>query len=205
MKLNLGCGHNRIDGFWNVDKHEPADQLVDLERRPWPWHDNSVDHVVAIHVMEHLGASPDVFLGVMSELYRVCAHQAKIELVVPSPWHDDFVNDPTHVRPITPEMLALFSKAACDRFREMGASNTPLAHQLGVDFQILHIEYVLDQWAREIPRGASLDRMMTTQRNVVKEIKIIMQPNKQARAEGGGMLDIKVEGDKVTAKSGALT
>ena len=39
MKLNLGCGNYKMNGFVNVDKFadcEP-DEVVDLEVFPWPW------------------------------------------------------------------------------------------------------------------------------------------------------------------------
>ena len=38
MRLNLGCGRKRMTGWVNVDKvrlYQP-DQIVDLERFPWP-------------------------------------------------------------------------------------------------------------------------------------------------------------------------
>lgn len=56
MKLHLGCGNTRKDGFENVDYREtPAtDTVVDLNEYPWPWPDNSVTEIVAEHVFEHL-------------------------------------------------------------------------------------------------------------------------------------------------------
>jgi hypothetical protein len=47
----------------------------------------------------------------MREIYRVCRHDAVVHVVVPHPRHDDFINDPTHVRPITPEVLSLFDRS----------------------------------------------------------------------------------------------
>ena len=40
---------------------------------PWPWGESSVDEVHLIHVLEHLGREPHVYLGIMKELWRVCA------------------------------------------------------------------------------------------------------------------------------------
>ena len=37
----------------------------------------------------------------MKELYRISCDQANIHISVPHPRHDDFLADPTHVRPIT--------------------------------------------------------------------------------------------------------
>lgn len=112
MRLNMGCGHRKADGYLNVDL-SPAcapDQVVDLEVVPWPWPDDAPEEVVFFHCLEHLGRDPRVFLSLFQELYRVCRNDALIRIVVPHPRHDHFLNDPNHVRAITPNLLALFSR-----------------------------------------------------------------------------------------------
>ena len=105
MKLNLGCGYNKLDGFTNVDSQESCepDMLIDLEDLPWPFESDSTDEIVLCHVLEHLGGTSDVYLKIIQELYRVSQHSAQISITVPHPRHDDFMIDPTHVRPILPE------------------------------------------------------------------------------------------------------
>ena len=112
MKLNMGCGQNKIDGYLNIDKHIECkpDLQFDLEKFPWPFKNSEVNEVLFNHSLEHIGADTDVFLNIMKELYRVCNADAKIQINVPHPRHDNFINDPTHVRIITPETFALFSK-----------------------------------------------------------------------------------------------
>ena len=114
MRLNLGCGFRKMAGWVNVDKvaSSQPDQVVDLESFPWPWRDDEVEEVTLSHVLEHLGAQPDVYIGVMKELWRVCRNGATVNIVVPDPRHDFFIADPTHVRPITAMGLSLFSRKA---------------------------------------------------------------------------------------------
>ena len=177
LKLNLGSGQNPQPGFLNVDKYGSPDLKCDLESFPWPWPDNSVSHILLVHVLEHLGASPEVFIGIMKEMYRVCEADARISIVVPHPRHDHFLGDPTHVRPVTPEMLHLFSKAKNRKWKEMGAANSPLALYHDVDFEVVDVAYILDEpYSSEARSGklgdAEIGRLLRTQNNICVEIRI---------------------------------
>jgi hypothetical protein len=180
LKLNLGSGQNPLPGYVNVDKFGEPDLRCDLEVFPWPWPDSSVSEVVMRHVLEHLGASPDLFIGIMKELYRVCEPGARIRITVPHPRHDDFLGDPTHVRPITPEMLSLFSRRENLRWKEIHAANSPLALYHGVDFEVVSREYALDQhYAGDFQQGRikpeELQELLRMRNNVASEIAITLQ------------------------------
>ena len=128
-KLNLGCGKKYIDGWVNVDFYDDSkcDVIHDLEEFPWPWENDSVSEIKIIHTLEHLGADWKVYIKILQEMYRVCEDDATINVHVPSPWHWNYISDPTHVRPVTPDGLNLFSKEHCQKCIDDGMSETPFA------------------------------------------------------------------------------
>lgn len=180
MKLNLGCGARRLPGYVNVDLHGTPDVRCDLEAGAWPWPDNAADEVVLSHVLEHLGRTPEAFIGVMKELYRVCAPGALVRIAVPHPRHDHFLGDPTHVRPITAEVLSLFSKANCARWAESGAANTPLAVYHGIDFEIVEQRVILDPvYLAALQSGRLSDddvrEALRERNNVASELRFVLK------------------------------
>ncbi|MGA7750157.1 MAG: hypothetical protein WCA63_08415 [Gallionella sp.] len=179
MKLNLGCGHNKIDGYLNVDMSPECqpDLVCDLEVLPWVWLDNSVDAVRFNHSLEHLGQQSRVFLGMMKELYRVCKNNAIVEVNVPHPRHDNFIGDPTHVRVITPQLLTLFDKRLNDEWKRKGGANSPLAHYLSVDFAVTKaITMLAEPYSQMYSSGqisqTDLDVMLREKNNIASEYRI---------------------------------
>ena len=168
MKLNMGCGQNKINGYLNIDKHSECepDLQFDLEKFPWPFKTNEVNEVLFNHSLEHIGADTNIFLNIMKELYRVCNNDAKIQINVPHPRHDNYINDPTHVRIITPQTFELFSKQNNILWEEINASNSPLAKYLDIDFETIEINQVLEPEYIE-----KLNNKELTQREIEKYIK----------------------------------
>jgi len=156
MKFNMGCGLRKKPGYINVDASAEAepDEVWDLEATPWPWPSDCADEVSFIHALEHMGADPRVFVAIMQELYRICRDGARVVIDVPHPRHDDFLADPTHVRPILPETLQLFDRRLNERWRAEGLSNTPLALYASVDFQLAERAVILaEPFAGQFDRG----------------------------------------------------
>lgn len=121
MKINLGSGHKQYQGFVNVDDdpNTQPDFLVDLEKGHLPFDSDSVSEIRAHHILEHIGPG---FMCLMQEIYRVCEHDALIDITVPHHTHEVFYGDPTHKRPITVNTMMLFSKKICEK---TGSRATP--------------------------------------------------------------------------------
>ena len=151
-KLHLGCGNKLLPDYINVDKHGSPDIIKDLEELPWEWTDNSIQEVLMIHVLEHLGQETAVYLGIWKELYRICKNNALIKIVVPHHKHEFFYDDPTHVRAVTPMSLQLFSKKNNLNWIKSGASNSTLGLDLNIDFELIqtHI-HPSQQWFKLHP------------------------------------------------------
>ena len=174
MKLNLGCGQHRMEGYVNADR-EPAvepDVVMDLEEFPWPFEDNSVEQVNASHVLEHVGREANVFIGIMQELYRVCRGGATIHIAVPHPRHDNFLDDPTHVRAITPMTLHLFSRRNCLEWKRLGGANTPLALYAGVNFELREVKVTVADKYKDAP---DLDELVERYNNVATEYRMVLE------------------------------
>jgi len=80
MKLHLGCGYDKKEGYVNCDISEEVnpDKIVDINKT-LPFEDNSVEEIFMNHVLEHTPKP----LEVMKEFYRVCKNDAKIKIQVP--------------------------------------------------------------------------------------------------------------------------
>jgi SAM-dependent methyltransferase len=185
MKLNLGCGQNKKDGYVNVDKFDSfaPDVVWDLEQFPWPFEDDSVEEIVMYHSLEHMGGDTDTFLSIMKELYRVCMPDGVVHITVPHQHSDGFDGDPTHVRPINGDILSLFSKAKNREWKELGWPNTPLGTYLDIDFDMVDSKNVLSmEWSRKFQTGeiteAELNFAGSAYRNVVQEFRATLAARK---------------------------
>ena len=179
MKLNLGCGNKLLKGYINLDKfnYYKCDVTHDLEKFPYPFKNDSVNEILLSHVLEHIGQQPDTFINIIKELYRICTNNALIIINVPHPRHEDFLSDPTHVRPITVLGLSLFDQKLNRDWQKIGAANSPLGLIHDVNFNIEKYEYLLDEnivSKRNIGElnDQELEKMMLHNNNVIKQINI---------------------------------
>jgi SAM-dependent methyltransferase len=145
MKLNIGSGHKRYDGFLNVDDDPLVnpDFIVNLEEAKLPFEDNSVEEIKAHHILEHIG---DGFIPLIQEFYRICKHGAIIDIVAPHHNHEVFYGDPTHKRPITVNGMYLFSKKYCLESKEQSSSSSDLALKYNVNFDMIEYDFDYDEF-----------------------------------------------------------
>lgn len=182
MRLNLGCGFRRKAGFLNVDSQSACepDLVMDLERYPWPWENDSVEEIHMSHVLEHLGSTPQIYLGLIKEMYRVCAAGAKLTFIVPHPRSDAFLADPTHVRPVTLAGLKMFDQDLNRQWLADGCADTPLGIYLGVNFKVESVDLRLDDyWLQRLRNGeikqADLEFAIRCYHNVIEELTIVLR------------------------------
>jgi SAM-dependent methyltransferase len=181
MKINIGGGLKRYEGFVNldIDQNTNPDYLVNLETDRLPFEDNSVDEVRAWHILEHIGPG---FFHLLQEIYRVCKHGAVFDIQVPHPRHEYFLNDPTHVRPITIEGMRMFGKKYNKHLEETQGSVSGLAYRFDVDFEIVSFNLVPDSYYANIIKTtpkAQIERLAREANNFFTEILIVLTVVKQ--------------------------
>jgi len=80
IRLNIGCGKNKIDGYIGIDRENFGQEYVrDLDWECLPFSDNSVDEILCKHTLEHL----DNFWFATDEMWRVLKPTGKILIIVP--------------------------------------------------------------------------------------------------------------------------
>jgi len=181
MKINVGSGNTQLDGYVTIDRDQNSnpDYCLNLEKDKLPFQDNTVETVVAHHVLEHLGEG---YFHCLQELYRVCKHGAIIDIRVPHPRHDAFLADPTHRRPVTPLGLQLFSKKFNKICRDTGAASSQLGEYYDVDFDILEWNHIPDERYRIKLSDKSrefVEEYINERNNIVSEYHIRLVVNKQ--------------------------
>jgi predicted SAM-dependent methyltransferase len=179
VKLNLGCGFDKRDGWLNVDGFaacEP-DLVMDMEATPWPLGSDAFEHVLLKHVLEHVGAEFRVFAAVMRELWRVTAPGGLVEIHVPHVRHDTYWSDPTHVRAFTPLTFVMMSKRQNRAWMEARANYTMLAMVMDVDFEVDSVVQVYEpRWEARVAAGEltreALREKAAESWNVARELQV---------------------------------
>ncbi len=111
LKLDLGCGDNKREGFKGVDfiKTASTDYVCDLLAMPWPFEDNSVEEIHCSHFFEHV---PGLERGrFIDEVYRILKPGGKATFITPYYNSIRAVQDFTHEwPPVSPNSYLYFNK-----------------------------------------------------------------------------------------------
>lgn len=96
MKLLLGCGNERRNGWVRVDRSLMAapDVRHDLNVVPWPFDDGCADEIEANDLLEHL----DDVVRFMDECWRVLVPWGRVHIQAVSWTSENLWRDPTHKR-----------------------------------------------------------------------------------------------------------
>lgn len=110
IKLDIGCGENKQDGFVGMDIRpmKGIDIVQDLETFPWPLPNESVGFAMASHVVEHINPARFGFVNFMNEVWRVMKPKGRFAIACPYGVSSSFVQDPTHVNPCNERTWAYF-------------------------------------------------------------------------------------------------
>lgn len=132
--LDVGAGTNTDPGWTRMDSIalpniDIVHNLIDF---PWPFEDESVWHIRAVHVLEHIPMTcvccvdrPDPLLQIFDEFWRVLTPGGAVRIVCPygrnisRAWRD-----PTHRRAITEETFNYCIKAMREKW---GVAHYPIS------------------------------------------------------------------------------
>jgi len=105
LVVNLGCGSRKGPHEIGMDRYpgSRADILADLSVK-LPFADNSVDEVIADHVLEHVLD----LVALVEEVHRILVPGGRFSVEVPYFAHPDSFRDPTHRRFFTWDSMDYF-------------------------------------------------------------------------------------------------
>jgi hypothetical protein len=128
VKLDLGCGPNKKEGFIGVDviAFPNVDHIVRLGSEPLPFEADTVDEVHASHFLEHLTARERCYL--LNDLYRVMKVDAKATIIIPCWSSSRAYGDPTHQWPPIGEFFFYYLK------KEWRDANAPHTDAKNIDW-----------------------------------------------------------------------
>jgi len=136
LKLDLGCGENKKEGFTGVDLFAKTDIKADLLKFPWPWRDNSVEELWCSHFFEHIPGPTRV--PWMDEAWRILIPNGKLTIIVPYWSSPRAIQDPMHQWPPLSEQSFIY-------FNKEWRTLNKLNHYLGrADFDFTY-GYLCDQ------------------------------------------------------------
>jgi predicted SAM-dependent methyltransferase len=189
-KLNMGCGFRKLNDHWNVDIESKCnpDQVIDLEKTPWPYEDNFFEKIVASNILEHLGKSSENFTDIIKEMYRVSKNEAEWFISVPHHRCDLYWDDYTHKRVLTAKTFKMFDQKFNFECITKQLSESTFGIYHNVDLEVVDSTYeIIPYWIEQVERGMlgrqELDNKLNTLSNVCQTVNIFIKVHKPARYE----------------------
>jgi SAM-dependent methyltransferase len=112
VKLDIGCGRSPQEGFIGLEVQErfkdPRIIHHDLETYPWPLPDDSITLAMASHVVEHIDRHKFGMIKFFNEVWRVMKPGGEFMVSGPYGTNAGYLQDPTHVSPITENTFKYF-------------------------------------------------------------------------------------------------
>jgi hypothetical protein len=177
MKLDLACGQNKREGYHGVDfvDVEGVDEVVDLLKLPWPWDDDTVEAAHSSHFVEHIphdiGVGREGFFAWFDELYRVCKHDAEVEIYHPYAGSTRAFQDPTHRRFIPESTWYYLNK----EWRELQRLDH---YQVVCDFEIVTIEAIGVDQAIMLRNSEARQWMTRHLWDAIADLRVILRARK---------------------------
>jgi ubiquinone/menaquinone biosynthesis C-methylase UbiE len=111
IKLDLGCGKHKTEGFIGVDaiKYDGVDRVFDLTKTPWPWKDSSIAEVASNYFLGFLDGPQRMTF--MNECGRILKPGGKLSIKVPHWSCMRSISDPLYQwPPISETSFLVFNK-----------------------------------------------------------------------------------------------
>lgn len=177
-KLNLGCGRNILEGWINLDivPLDGVDVVADLDNcrnNKLPFEDNSMDEIVANHVIEHINNPLDL----MEELHRISKPNAKAIFRCPYGSSDDAYEDPTHVKQYYINSFSYFSQPTYWR-ADYGYRG---------DWEVLRVILIVNKNVGVNRTANEILNEINKQRNIVNEMIVELRAIKPIRNQDKNM------------------
>jgi hypothetical protein len=186
VKVELGCGLTKKEGYIGVDFVPEADIQMDMLEYLRTLADNSVEAVRAYHSLEHL--PKEKFVQVFKEILRTCKDGSIIEIGVP--YHTQYVNlgNPYHMMYFNEHTFRFFVRDNEDRYNvipksalireySFGLYNSANERSLPGYVRIKTIEYVyLPEFKGKLEEEKQYARLHLN--NVVLEMNVILEVEK---------------------------
>jgi hypothetical protein len=187
-QLNMGCGYRKLLDYWNVDiwKDCNPDQVLNFEQTPWPFKDSFFIKINADSILEHLGQTPQKFLEIIKEMYRVSVPGCVWTILTPHHRCDNFFNDFTHVRIITENTFRMFDQVLNENTRKKKLSHSLHGIQNGIDLEVMGADYditnIFQNMVKEGMLGSrQLNIDLNTKSNVAESLRLQIKVHKPGR------------------------